>query len=96
MGEWTRKDFTRRHYQVEGGSLDKARRVEVHVIVDGRPVVQVQAREPGILAFVSKPTTQGFDIEIIEHKLQQYTDVRTLSGDLTEPLEEWQYKALDL
>jgi hypothetical protein len=94
--EWTKQDFSRRHYQVEGDTLDKARKIEVVVRVDGKTVVQVQAREPGILAFVSRPHDQGFDIEMVEARGVAFTDIRTISGDMAEPVAGWQWDALGI
>ncbi len=94
--EWERHDFNRRRYTVEGGELDTARRVELIVRVDGKTVCQVQAREPGILAFVSKPEEPGFDLEIVEATGVRYTDVRLPSGKSTEDVAEWQWTALEI
>jgi hypothetical protein len=100
MGEdakqWARGDFNRRRYTVEGGGLEAAKKVELIVLVDGAKLCHVMAREPGILAFVSKPTEPGFDIEIIEASGVRYTDVRLLSGKSTEDVEEWQWDALGM
>lgn len=96
MAEWTESDFSRRHYHVEGPELDQARRIELRILVDGKLLVQTMAREPGIMAFVSKPGDQGFDIEIIEAVGTRYTDIRTPAGGTTEPLAAWQKDALDL
>ena len=96
MADWTNKDFTRRHYAVESPALDEARRIELRIIVDGKTMVQTQAREPGIMAFVSKPNDQGFEIEIVEATGQRYVDIRTPAGETTEPLADWQKEALGL
>jgi hypothetical protein len=79
---------------VEGEALDKARRIELHVLVDGKPLVRMQAREPGLLAFVSKPNEQGFDIEVVQPDKVRFTDERTHTGMMTEPVEKWQLRAL--
>lgn len=91
---WTRDDFHRRHYTVEGDDLDRAKKIELIVRVDGKVMVQVEAREPGIVAFVSKPAEQGFHIELVERGKVRYTDVRTIEGRTTEPLLPWQQMAL--
>ena len=96
MSDWQAKDFTRRHYVVESPALDQARRIEVRVIVDGKIMVQAMAREPGIMAFVSKPTEQGYEIEIVEATGVKYTDIRTPAGGFTEPLADWQKQILGL
>lgn len=87
--------FNRRRYVVEGDSLDRAKRIELIVRVDGKTLVQVQAREPGLLAFVSKPSDQGFEIDIIEATGRRYTDQAVPEGP-TEPVADWQYEALGL
>jgi hypothetical protein len=90
------RDFSRRRYTVEGDQLDNARKIELRVFIDGQQLVHVQAREPGILAFVSKPNEPGFDLEIVEQKGARYSDVRTISGEMTEPLAPWMLEALDV
>jgi hypothetical protein len=92
---WTKDKFSRRRYTVEGGDLDKARKIELIVKVDGKPIVQVQAREPGIIAFVSKPVEQGFDIEIVEAVNRQYFD-RAVPDSSQEGVTGWQLEALGL
>jgi hypothetical protein len=92
--------FTRRRYTVEGSDLDKAKRIGVIVTVDGVKQIEMQAREPGIIAVVSRPAEQGFDIEIVEVDRDKvgvrYTDYRFPNGAFTEPVAEWQQLALDL
>ena len=92
--------FTRRRYTVEGGDLDKAKRIGLVITVDGRKIIEMQAREPGIVAVVSRPTEQGFDIEIVECDRDKvgvrYTDYRFPDGAHTESVAEWQQLALEL
>lgn len=85
-------EYQRKHYRVEGDDLDKARRIEVVVIVDGKTLVHVQAREPGIVAFVSQPAEQGFDIEVVEVAGRRYGDAMVPSE--LEPVAAWQLAAL--
>ena len=94
---WSRENFSRRKYTVAGEDLDKAKRIELHVIIDGKRVVQMQAREPGLLAFVSKPDEQGFDIEVIEPTGPKinFTD-RAVPEESAEPVADWQFKALGM
>lgn len=96
MSAWSPDDFTRRSYHVESPALDKARRIEVRVIVDGKLLVQTMAREPGIIGFVSKPDDEGFDIEIVEATGVKYTDIRTPTGEMTPAVADWQKLALGL
>jgi len=95
MTDWKREDFARRRYTVEGGDLDRARRIEVLVRIDGRTLVHMQAREPGLVAFVSKPADQGFDIEVVEATAGKYAD-HALPDDTDVEVAEWQYGALKL
>ncbi len=95
--QWTPEDFSRRHYTAEGSpQLNKAKRIELVIKIDGKPFVQIQAREPGMLAFVSKPSDDGFELEIIEAKHIKFSDIRTIEGNATEKLESWQLEALGL
>jgi len=94
--EWRAGDFSRRHYTTEGEALDKARSIRLIVEIDGKRFVQVQAREPGILAFVSRPDQQGFDLEIVEAKGIKFSDIRTIDGNATEALAPWMLEALGL
>lgn len=90
--QFTAEHFRRRLYTVEGDDLDKAKKIQLVVLVDGKPLVQMEAREPGLLAFVSRPDRQGFDIEAVEVSGPRYTDVR-LPEAVGQPL-PWQLDAL--
>lgn len=94
MTEWKREDFSRRRYTVTGSDLDKAKRIEVIVRVDGRNLVHMQAREPGMVAFVSRPAEQGFDIDVVEAAKGKYTD-HALPSDVA-GVADWQFDALEL
>ena len=93
--KWDRTRFNRRRYVVEGDTLDKARRIELLVKVDGKTLIHMQAREPGILAFVSKPADQGFEIDVVEATGARFTDFAAVDNT-TEQVEEWQYEALGM
>lgn len=86
-------EYSRRRYRVEDPALDKARRIELVVLMDGRPIVHVQAREPGLLAFVSREGEQGFDVDIVEPVGRRYVD-RMLPSEV-EQVAEWQRRALE-
>lgn len=93
--EWKSGDFSRRRYTVQGDALDKARSIRVLVQVDGETLVNVSAPEPGLLAFVSRPSDDGFDIEIVERtKVPRVTDIRLPNGETTENVASWQLEAL--
>ncbi len=95
MTEWTPKQFNRRRYVVEGDDLEKARKIELKVIVDGKTLVHVQAREPGMLAFVSKPAEQGFEIDIVEATGVRYVDAR-LPSATDDKVAPWQFDAMGI
>lgn len=90
------ESFFRRRYTVEGKALDEARRIEVHVLIDGKPHTKLQAREPGIVAIVSKPDEQGFDIEIVEPGGARFVDLQTTAGAVEGKLLPWHKQALAL
>jgi hypothetical protein len=92
---WSPEQFNRRRYVVEGDSLDKAKRIELIVKVDGKMLVQMQAREPGMLSFVSKPTEQGFELDVVEATGQRYTDHASI-GNAPEPVADWQFEAMGM
>ena len=93
--EWDRTRFSRRRYTVEGDDLDKAKRIEVIVKLDGRTLVHMQAREPGILAVISRPKEQGFDIDVIEPRGVQFSD-QAVAPQGQEAVADWQFEALGL
>jgi hypothetical protein len=89
-------DFNRRSYTVEDPALDSARKIEVIVKVDGKTYVHTEAREPGIIAFVSRPKDQGFAIEIVQRGGRRYTDVMAPADMRDDALKPWQVEALGL
>lgn len=96
MGDsWKREDFHRRHYTIAGEDLDNAKQIELIIRVDGKDVVHMkQTCEPGLVAFVSKPGEQGFDVELVTHGAFRFTDIRTPTGAPTEDVLPWQLSAL--
>lgn len=90
--KWREEDFHRRHYTIQGELEDK--RIEVSVKVGGKTMVQVELREPGVLAIVSRPEEEGIDVEIVGPGGVRYTDVRLPSGQSTPPLTPWLRDAL--
>lgn len=86
-------EYRRRRYQVAGDDLDRAKRIELQVVVDGKVIVQVQAREPGMLAFVSREREQGFDIDIVEPVGRGFVD--RIAPSEIEPVADWQLRALE-
>jgi hypothetical protein len=95
--EWKAADFNRRSYTIAGDDLDKAKRIAVTITVDGKQIMNAQLREPGMIALVSKPSEQGFDVEIVEPGGARFTDFQTPEGDNRTPQpEHWQLVALGL
>lgn len=91
--DWNPKDFSRRGYDMQSEDFDKAR-IEVIVRVNGRQFLQVQMREPGMIALVSRPDDEGIQLEMVEARQNVHTDMRLPSGSMTPPLAKWQTDAL--
>lgn len=87
--------YNRRRYTVEGDALEKAKRITLIVEVDGKRYVHVEAREPGMVSFISRPDAPGFDIELIEATGRRYTDRAVPAGE-NDALAQWQIDALGL
>lgn len=88
--------FKRRSFQLEGSSLPPSGRIKLIIEVGDRRMVEVQAREPGMIGFFSRPDSEGFSIEIVEFSGASYGD-RIHPGDESDiPLEQWQIDALGL
>jgi len=95
--KWVPRDFSRRSYGIEDTKLDSAKRISVTVKVDGKVVADVQLREPGMVAVVSRPDDQGFDIELVEPGGVRFTDFSTPDGERrTLAVTDWQLEALGL
>jgi len=103
--EWNRDDFNRRQYAVKQGDekeLDRARRIGVKITIDGRTLFDMQMREPGLLAIISRPDdNDGFHVEIVQRNTEpgmgpRYTDFRLPDGSHAPPIEEWMYEVLGL
>jgi len=87
--DWTRDDFNRRQYQIRQSDekeLDKARRVGIRITIDGRTFLDLQLREPGMFAIISRPDEKdGFDIEIVGRNTKpgmgfRHSDLRAPNG----------------
>ncbi len=101
MPEWTARDFSRRRYTIEGEDLDKARSIRTIIQIDGKILVNIQLREPGIVAVISRPDEQGLDIEIIEAGSEpgmapRYVDYKLPTGQMLEEPKAWQKEELHL
>lgn len=95
--KWEPKHFSRRAYAIEGDDLEKAKRIRVKIEIDGHPLVDLQIREPGIIAVISRPAEQGIAIEIVEPGGVRYLDSGSSMGERrTGPPEPWQVEQLGL
>jgi len=92
--KWSSREFRRRSYTYESPALDRARSIQLQVVVDGKILVRMAAREPGVLAFVSRPKEQGFDIEVVEPVGGRYLDAYTPHGFGEAPVLPWHLEAL--
>lgn len=93
--EFHSRHFRRRQFSVQGSDLDRASKIEVIVKADGKPFIRAQLREPGLLAIVSRPDSQGIDVEWVELAGPHYSD-RLLPGATAADLAPWQAQALGL
>lgn len=91
--EWNEKDFSRRAYDMQSEDFEDAR-IEVIVRVNGRQFMQVQMREPGMIALVSRPDDEGIQLEMIEPRAGLFTDIRLPSGAMSPGVTKWQQLAL--
>ena len=96
--KWLPEDFSRMRYELQQGEskeFDRAKRIETIVKVDTIVVARLQLREPGILAVVSRPDSQGIDIEVVTPGGQRYTDLMVPgSGNMSSTIADWQEIAL--
>lgn len=95
MSNWEPGDFNRRSYMYdqENGELDRARRVSVQVKVDNRTLIDIQLREPGILALISRPDEDGIRLEVVEPGGRRFVDVAVIEAIDTTIL-PWQQQLL--
>ncbi len=91
---WKLKDFGRRAYYLKDEEDYKDRRLEIVFKVDGKQIAQLQAREPGMVAMVSRPDEEGIRLEVISPGGVRYTDVLTPEGVEEQALMPWHKEAL--
>ena len=91
--EWAAKDFSRRGYYV--ADLE-GKKVEVVLRVDGEVQAQLQLREPGLVAVVSRHDEDGFWIEVVGPGGIRYTDPTTPQTVAEQRLQPWHLEALGL
>ena len=99
--EWQASDFVRRAYYIDDepgtkGTLEGAKRLEVVFLIDGKRYAQLQLREPGMLAIVSKPDETGIWLERIEYGKVRYTDRMSKDDVEVQQLRPWQIEILGL
>lgn len=99
--KWEASDFGRRGYYIsddpsdkEKGELEKAKRITIVVLIDGKKYASLQAREPGMVAIVSRPDEEGIRIEVVSPEGVRFTDVMTPEGIREQETEPWQKEAL--
>lgn len=95
---WTPEHFSRRTYAAQSPDFAAVdpRRIRLIVKVGRQVVADFQAREPGLLAFVSPPDDDGFRMEVVEVAGIGYSDQIGPSGALIERPADWQLRALGL
>lgn len=95
--DWRPEHFAQRVYAAQGPALNEQSSIRLLVQVDGQTVANFEAREPGMLAFVSRPDDNGFAIVMIEPTGQRLTDYpNTLGQYTTPPPPDWALEALGL
>lgn len=94
---WDVNDFHRRWYHYDQDEkqkeLDRARRVSFQVSADGRKLIDMELREPGIIALISRPDDDGFMVEVVEPGARKYNDVAVMAQIDTSIL-PWQQQLL--
>lgn len=93
--EWKPEHFKQGSYTLKDPSLDTAKRITVEVKVDGRRIINVQGREPGILAIVSKPDDDDISVVMVEAGGVRYVDTQNGIAR-TNQAERWALEALGL
>lgn len=89
--------FGRRAYQVRDTSDAKVGDLRVRVIVEinGKREIDVQGRNPGLIAILTKPDSPKLiEVEMVEDGGKKHTDIRQPPG-AGDPL-PWQRAALGL
>jgi hypothetical protein len=104
--EWTPADFARRGYYIEDdrepdkkgelkpGQLEKARLMQVVFYIDGKKFAQMEVREPGMLAVVSKPNEEGIRLEVVQPGGVRFTDHMTPEETAAQTLLPWHKNAV--
>lgn len=95
VDSWGSEDFARRAYLIQGSDLDEAKSIRVKVEIDGKQHADMQIREPGLLAVVSRPDQQGIMLEVVQPGGVRYVDHRLPNGEpVTPPPTDWQIQAI--
>lgn len=81
-------EFHRRHLSI----AKKPSLVEMMVFVDGNQMVAVNSKKASLMAFVSRPEDDGFNVEIVEDGMAPFTDI-SRPEDEPETPRRWQLDA---
>lgn len=95
---WTPEHFVRRSYGAKSPEFDRVdpRSIRLRVLVGKQVVADFQAREPGLLAFVSRPDDSGFAMELVEPGHAGFHDLAAPDGSIVQRPSDWQLVALGL
>ena len=92
--KWTPAHFQQGEHYLEDPDLNE-QTVTVTVKVGGRTLIDMKAREPGILAIVSRPDEDGIRVYTVEAGAVRYVD--TQNGVVaSDPPEPWALTLLDV
>ena len=94
--KWKPEHFHQSNYSYEDTALDSAKRITYKLSVNGRDLVTLQAREPGILAIVSRPDSDGIDFIIVEPGGARYIDMRMPDFERAAQVEPWALELLGI
>jgi hypothetical protein len=80
--EWTKTDFTKREYTIKQIETTKQKQpVTVKMIYGEGAPIELQLREPGIIAFIAPTDNDDLIIRIVEPGAGRYSDFGTPDGE---------------
>lgn len=94
--KWTDKHFRQRAITVSGPGLANAQSIEVILRVDGKTVAHLQAREPGMVAVVSRAVDEDIAVVVVQPMGVAYTDADMPGDGHPQAPERWVLEALGL
>lgn len=105
--EWEPTNFARRGYyieddnqpdkktgKVEEGQLAKAKLMQCVFYIDGKKYAQLEVREPGMIAILSRPDEEGIRLEVIQPGGVRFTDYMTPEETAAQKLLRWHTDAI--